>query len=77
MYKRQVLLRAERVEFRHTPIDIDAVCATIVETSTYPDLQAWGDEYGRAVNSDIDALRAFAPLDGRERGRSAPGGHAD
>lgn len=72
-----VLLRAGRVEFRHTPVDIDAACAAIVESSTYPDRQAWVDEYVRAVNTDVDALRAFAPRDGRDQGATARSAHGD
>jgi predicted phosphodiesterase len=59
------LLSGGQVSLRHTPIDVDAVCAQVVAESGYPDRQAWADEYVRSANSDADALRAFGPLDGR------------
>ena len=59
------LLAGGQVSLRHTLVDVDAVCADIVARSSYPDRQAWVDEYVRSANSDADALRAFAPRDGR------------
>jgi predicted phosphodiesterase len=59
------LLAQGQVSLRHTRIDVDAVCAQVVAASTYPDRQAWVDEYVRSANSDADALRAFGPRDGR------------
>jgi len=59
------LLRDGQIQLRHTPIDVDAACARIVAESDMPQCQAWVDEYVRAINTDVDALRAFAPLDGR------------
>ena len=55
------LLSEGQVSLRHTPIDVDAVCARIVAESSYPDRAAWADEYVRSRNSDVDALRAFTP----------------
>lgn len=60
------LLVDGQVSLRHTAIDVDATCDRIVAESTYPDARAWADEYVRAVNSDVDALRAFGPMDGRQ-----------
>jgi len=60
------LLRDGQVSLRHTPVDLDAACARIVARSTYPDRAAWAAEYVRSANSDADALRAFAPRDGRD-----------
>lgn len=60
-----VLLRDGQIALRHKEIDVDAVCAEIVERSAYPAVQAWVDEYVRGTNSDVDALTAFAPRDGR------------
>jgi predicted phosphodiesterase len=59
------LLARGQVSLRHTEVNIDAACAQVVASSTYPDRQAWVDEYIRSANSDADALRAFAPRDGR------------
>ena len=59
------LLRDGQVELRHTPIDVDAAVAAVVARSSYPDRQAWADEYLRSVNSDAEAVTAFGPRDGR------------
>ena len=59
------LLRDGQVELRHTPIDVDAAVAAVVAGSSYPDRQAWADEYVRSANSDADAVMAFGPRDGR------------
>lgn len=55
------LLADGQIALRHTEIDVDAVCARIVAQSTYPDREAWADEYVRSRNSDLDALAAFTP----------------
>jgi len=36
-----------------------------VAGSSYPERQAWADEYVRSANSDADAVTAFGPRDGR------------
>jgi predicted phosphodiesterase len=59
------LLRRGQVALRHTEIDVDAVCARVVAESTYPDRRPWADEYVRSRHSDVAALTAFAPRDGR------------
>jgi putative phosphoesterase len=59
------LLREGQVSLRHTDVDIDAAIAEVVAGSTYEGRSAWAEEYLRAVNSDVDALRAFGPRDGR------------
>jgi predicted phosphodiesterase len=59
------LLRDGQVELRHTSIDVDAAVAAVVAGSAYPDRQAWADEYVRSANSDVDAVVAFGPRDGR------------
>ena len=59
------LLKDGSVTLRRTIIDVDRAVAAVVANSTYPDRQAWADEYVRAVNSDADAVRAFGPRDGR------------
>lgn len=56
-----VLLHAGAVTLRHTPIDVDAAVAGVVAGSSYPQRQAWADEYVRALNSDADAIAAFTP----------------
>jgi len=59
------LLRDGQVGLRHTPVDVDSVCARVVAESQYPDRQAWADEYIRSRHSDAVALTVFAPRDGR------------
>lgn len=59
------LLRDGGVALRHTPLDLDIVCARIVAESTYPEREAWVAEFVRGANSDVDAMIAFAPRDGR------------
>lgn len=59
------LLKAGQVQIRHTPVDIDAAVAEVVRLSNYPEAQSWAEEYLRSANSDVDALRAFGPRDGR------------
>ncbi|HEY7719019.1 MAG TPA: metallophosphoesterase family protein [Pedococcus sp.] len=59
------LLRDGQVALRHTPVDVDAVCARVVAESGYPDRAAWADEYVRSRHSDAVALSVFAPRDGR------------
>lgn len=59
------LLRGGQVSLRHTPVDVTDAVARIVAESSYLDRAAWASEYVGAVNSDADALAAFAPRDGR------------
>ena len=60
------LLADGQVSLRQTPIDVNAACAEIEARSGYPGRAAWADEYVRSRNSDADAVRAFAPRDGRD-----------
>ena len=59
------LLRDGQVSLRHTDIDADAAVEAVVAGSSYPERQAWADEYVRSSNSDVEALAAFGPRDGR------------
>ena len=59
------LLRDGQVSLRHTDIDVDAAVEAVVAGSSYPERQAWADEYVRSANSDADAVAAFGPRDGR------------
>jgi predicted phosphodiesterase len=59
------LLRDGQVQLRHTDLDVAAAVEEVVRRSGYPDRRAWAEEYLTARNSDADALRAFAPRDGR------------
>jgi predicted phosphodiesterase len=55
------------VALRVTRFDIDAAVARITAESAYPRASAWADEYLRSRASDAEALRVFAPRDGRAR----------
>lgn len=59
------LLRDGQVELRHTPVDIEAAVAAVVAGSAYPGAEEWAREYVTSANSDAEALRVFAPRDGR------------
>ena len=59
------LLQDGSVTLHRTVLDVDAAVAQVVAQSTFPGRQAWADEYLRSANSDVDALTAFGPRDGR------------
>ncbi|MFC8615659.1 metallophosphoesterase family protein [Micromonospora purpureochromogenes] len=53
------------VQLRRTAFDVEAACARVVAESSFPDAADWADEYLRSRHSDLDALAAFGPRDGR------------
>ncbi|MEU5789176.1 metallophosphoesterase family protein [Micromonospora purpureochromogenes] len=53
------------VQLRRTAFDVEAACARVVAESRFPDAADWADEYLRSRHSDLDALAAFGPRDGR------------
>ncbi|MEV0152577.1 metallophosphoesterase family protein [Micromonospora sp. NPDC050686] len=53
------------VQLRRTVFDVDAACARVAAESRFPGAAAWADEYLRSRHSDLDALAAFGPRDGR------------
>lgn len=59
------LLRAGAVTLPQTDLDVEASIAAVVARSTYPDRQAWVEDYLPATASDAEALTNFAPRDGR------------
>ncbi len=59
------LLRDGAVQLRRTDLDVDAAVAAITAGSGYPDAAAFADYFVRSRASDVDALTAFAPRDGR------------
>jgi putative phosphoesterase len=63
------LLQDGAVTLRRTIIDIDQAIAEVVAGSTYPDRQAWADEYLRATASDAEAVTVFGPRDGRDQAK--------
>lgn len=53
------------VSMRVTRFDLDAACARVAAESSYPDARTWADHFVRSQASDVDALHAFGPRDGR------------
>lgn len=59
------LLRDGAVTLRRSAFDVERAIASVVAESTYPDRLEWAEYYLRSQASDVDALRAFGPRDGR------------
>lgn len=53
------------VQLRRTRYDVGAACARVAAESGFPDAADFADEYLRSRHSDVDALAAFGPRDGR------------
>ncbi|GAB3503867.1 metallophosphoesterase family protein [Amycolatopsis cihanbeyliensis] len=53
------------IQLRRTMFDTEAACKSIVDTSGYPDVEAWVDSFVRNPASDLEAHAVFAPRDGR------------
>ncbi|MEH0841415.1 metallophosphoesterase family protein [Micromonospora sp. CPCC 205711] len=53
------------VQLRRTEFDVDGACARVTAESGFPDAAGFADEYLRSRHSDLDALAAFGPRDGR------------
>lgn len=53
------------VELRTTHFDIEAAVAQVRQDSSYPRVGEWADYFLRARATDMEALAAFAPRDGR------------
>jgi diadenosine tetraphosphatase ApaH/serine/threonine PP2A family protein phosphatase len=62
------------VSMRVTRFNLDAACARVAAESSYPEARAWADYYLRSQASDVDALRAFGPRDGRAESTPPPTG---
>lgn len=60
------LLSGSSIALRRTEFDYEAACEQIAAQSAFPTALAWAREYVRAENSDVDALVAFGPRDGRD-----------
>jgi len=60
------LLAEGNVTLGHTPIDVRAVCEEVAQQSTYPGVREWVEYFVTSASSDAEALRTFAPRDGRE-----------
>jgi predicted phosphodiesterase len=59
------LLRSGHVSLRRTDFDIVRACADIGERSSFAGAADWADYFLHARASDVDALTAFGPRDGR------------
>jgi predicted phosphodiesterase len=53
------------VSMRVARFDLDVACARVAAESTYPEAGTWAEYYVRSQATDVDALRAFGPRDGR------------
>ncbi len=60
------LLRNGAVQLRRTDFDVDAAVAAIAADSGYPGAAAFADYFVRSRASDVEALTAFSPRDGRK-----------
>ncbi|MBB4684683.1 metallophosphoesterase family protein [Amycolatopsis jiangsuensis] len=56
------------VQLRRTEYDAEAACRELENTSGYPGISVWADEFVRNPASDVEVLRVFSPL---ARGTSA------
>jgi len=54
------------VELRVTEFDIDKACDRIAAESGYSEAREWAEYYVRSTASDLEALAAFGPHDGRQ-----------
>ncbi|MCW2756828.1 MAG: Phosphoesterase [Nocardioidaceae bacterium] len=63
-----VLLDAGGVQLRSTSIDPRSVADQVVEGSTFPGVREWVEAYVLHPPSDVEALIAFGPRDGRPAG---------
>lgn len=59
------LLSGGQVTFGRTELDVDRLVAEVVAGSRWSGVDAWADETFRRPASDVDALAAFGPRDGR------------
>jgi predicted phosphodiesterase len=65
------LLANGGVTLRRSDYDVEAARAAIRTDSDYPDVDEWTAEYLTGRHSDLDALAAFGPRDGRNVSSSA------
>jgi hypothetical protein len=65
------LLADGAVTLRRSDYDIDAARAAVRAGCAYPDVEEWTAEYLTSRHSDLDALAAFGPRDGRNVSSSA------
>jgi putative phosphoesterase len=59
------LLRDGAVSLRVAPFDVAAARAAVAVSSNYPGVDEWTDYFLNSRASDLEALRVFAPRDGR------------
>jgi predicted phosphodiesterase len=53
------------VELRVSEFDLDRACDRIAAESGFPDVREWSDYFVRSAASDMEAIAAFGPRDGR------------
>ena len=61
------LLSQSGLALRRTALDSQTIASEIIQSSTYPNIREWVDEYILAIASDVEAINAFGPRDGRGR----------
>lgn len=54
------------IKFGHTPMDAGDMARKLIAGSAYPAIDEWVRDYVLEPASDIDALTAFGPMDGRQ-----------
>jgi len=59
------ILSGGTVAMGRTPLDADVLIREITAGSAMPGVARWADEYFRTPPSDLDAIAAFGPRDGR------------
>jgi predicted phosphodiesterase len=50
------------VQLRRTRYNADAACRSLVDSSAYPDIEAWAQDFVRTPASDTEALAVFTKL---------------
>jgi putative phosphoesterase len=63
-----ILLDDRGVQLRSTPVDSEMVARSVIAQSMFPQVGEWVQEYVLNPPSDLEALQAFAPRDGRAAG---------
>lgn len=59
------LLRDGVVQLRRTQVDPEWLARRTTESSGFPGVAGWADDYVRSVASDAEAVTVFGPRDGR------------
>lgn len=55
------------VQLRRTRYDAEAACQSLVDSSGYPGIETWAQDFVRAPASDVEALAVFTKIGNRPR----------